>query len=274
MSNHGIELTLGTTHRFNKDLSVSLSGNITYARNKLLQIFETSATYDNPNRRQTGRPLGTLFGFQALGYFTAADFDASGNLKPGIATQPWGTVHPGDLQYKDVNGDGVIDNNDIVPIGKSYNPEIIYGISPSINYKGFDLSVLFQGAANRDFYENVFAFDNSSSATLDALNYWTPTNTNATYPRITTQPTANNTQGSSWWVRNGAYLRLKTANLGYTLPEVVMQHLHMQSVRFYVSGQNLLTWSAIKNFDPEVSSSTGQYYPQIKVVTVGLNVTF
>lgn len=274
MSNHGVELTLGTTHRFNKDLSVSLTGNITYAKNKLLQVYETSATYENPNRRITGRPFGTLFGFQATGYFKPADFDSSGNLKPGIAAQPWGQVLPGDLRYKDVNDDGKIDNNDIVPIGKSYNPEIVYGISPSITYKGFDLSVLFQGAANRNFYDSVYPFDNSSSATIDALDYWTPSNPNATNPRITTQPTSNNTQTSSWWIRNGSYLRLKTANLGYTVPAGVIQHLHLQSVRFYLSGQNLLTWSPIKNFDPEVSASNGQYYPQIKVVTVGLNVTF
>lgn len=274
MSNHGFELTIGTTHRFNKDLSVSLSGNITYAHNKLLQVYETSATYDNPNRRVTGRPLGTLFGFQAMGYFTPADFDAAGNLKPGIATQPWGQVHPGDIRYKDVNGDGQIDNNDIVPIGNSANPEIVYGITPGINYKGFDLSVLFQGAANRNFYDAVYPFDNSSSATLDALNYWTPTNQNAPNPRITPQPAPNNTQTSSFWVRNGAYLRLKTANLGYTLPSGVIRQLHLQAVRFYLSGQNLLTWSPIKNFDPEISSSNGLYYPQIKVVTVGLNVTF
>lgn len=274
MSNHGFELTLGTTHRFSKDLSVSLSGNITYARNKLLQVFETPATYDNPNRRVTGRPLGTMFGFQAIGYFTAADFDASGNLKPGIATQPWGQVHPGDIRYKDVNGDGQIDNNDIVPIGNSVNPQIIYGISPSITYKGFDLSVLFQGAADRNFYDAIYPFDNSSSATIDALNYWTPSNPNAPNPRITPQPAPNNTQTSSFWVRNGSYLRLKTANLGYTLPGSVIQQLHVQAVRVYVSGQNLVTWSPIKNFDPEISSTNGLYYPQIKVVTVGLNVTF
>lgn len=274
MNNRGIELTLGTTHRFNKDLSVSLSGNITYAHNKLLQVYETSATYDNPNRRITGRPLGTRFGFQSVGFFTPDDFDASGNLKPGIASQPWGQVYPGDIRYKDVNGDGKIDNNDIVPIGKSYNPEIVYGISPSVNYKGFDLSLLFQGAANRDFYDGVYPFDNSASATIDALNYWTPSNPNAANPRITTQPTANNTQTSSFWIRNGSYLRLKTADIGYSLPASVMHALHMQSIRFYIAGQNLLTWSPIKNFDPEVSSSTGQYYPQIKVVTVGVNVTF
>ncbi len=274
MSNQGFELTLGTTHRFSKDLTVGISGNITYAKNKLLQVFETAATYDNPNRRITGRPLNTRFGFQSTGFFTPGDFDASGNLKPGIAIQPWGQVHPGDIQYKDVNGDGKIDNNDIVPIGKPYDPQTVYGLSPSITYKQFDFGILFQGAMGRDFYDQVYPFDNSASATIDNMDYWTPTNLNAANPRITTVPATNNIQTSSFWIRNGDYLRLKTFNLGYTIPTGVMQKLHMHSIRVYLSGQNLVTWSKIKNFDPEVSAQNGQYYPQVKVITVGANVTF
>ncbi|MGF7080403.1 SusC/RagA family TonB-linked outer membrane protein [Mucilaginibacter sp. UYCu711] len=274
VSNHGIELSLGTSQRINKDLSFSINGNITYARNKQIQVYETAATFNNPNRRIAGRSLGAIFGYQSLGFFTADDFDAAGILKAGIATQPWGKVFPGDIHYKDVNGDGKIDPDDIVPIGKDVFPEIIYGITPSVTFKGFDLSALFQGAANRDFYNQVYAFDNSSSAPINTLDYWTPTNLNAAYPRITTQPTTNNTQFSSFWVINGSYLRLKTATLGYTIPQNVMRRLHVQSIRFYLSGQNLATWSKIKNFDPEVSARSGQYYPQIKVVTVGANVSF
>ena len=280
MSNRGFEFTIGSSHNFSKDLSVGLSTNLTFARNKLLQVFETDATFKNPNRRITGRPWETRFGYQALGYFTADDFNADGSIKDGIATQPFSTtLRPGDIRYADVSGpdgkpDGKITTDDIVPIGRSSTPEIIYGFAPSIKYKGFDLSLLFQGAANRDFYQSVFAFDNSSSATIDALDYWTPTNLNAQYPRITTQPTSNNTQGSSWWIRNGSYLRLKTGEFGYTLPASVIKQIRIQSVRFYLSGQNLLTWSSIKNFDPEVSVSSGQYYPQQRVVSIGLNVTF
>lgn len=279
MSNHGFEVTLGSSHSFSKDLRVGLNVNFTYAQNKLLQVFETAATYDNPNRRITGRPLNTRFGYDALGYYTSADFDANGNLLAGEPVQPWGSVHPGDIKYADISGpdgkpDGKITPDDIVPIGKPYTPEIIYGFSPSLTYKGFDLTLLFQGAANRDFYDGVYPFDNSSSATIDALNYWTPDNLKAPNPRITTQPTTNNTQTSSWWIRNGSYLRLKTGQLGYTLPTALMRNLHLQSMRIYLSGQNMLTWSHIKNFDPEVSSSNGEYYPQQKVVSVGLNATF
>lgn len=280
MSNHGVEFTLGTSHKVSDDLNFSLSTNFTFARNKLLQVFETDATFKNPNRRITGRPLGTLFGYKAIGYFTANDFNADGSLKAGIPTQSFSTtLHPGDIRYADVSGpdgkpDGQITPDDMVPIGHPATPEIIYGVTPSVSYKNFDLTLLLQGAASRDFYLSVFPFDNSSSATIDALDYWTPQNPNASQPRITTQPTPNNTQTSSWWVRDGSYLRLKTGELGYTLPVSLMRHIGMQSARFYLSGQNILTWSKIKNFDPEISASNGQYYPQQKVISVGLSATF
>lgn len=282
IKNHGFELTLGTAHRFSNDLNVSLSANVTYARNTLLQVYETKATYNNPNRRITGRPLGTQFGYEALGYFKAEDFDTDGNLKSGIPTQPWGQVHPGDLRYADLTGpdgkpDGKIDDMDQKPIGHPAIPEVLYGFSPGITFKGFDLNLLFQGATSRNFYlsgQAAWPFVNSASAVISTLDYWTPTHQNATSPRVTTQPTQNNTQTSSWWIRDGSYLRLKTGELGYTIPGSVMSRIKIQSLRFYVSGQNLLTWSAIKNFDPEVNVNTGQYYPQQKVVSVGLNVTF
>jgi hypothetical protein len=203
-------------------------------------------------------------------------------LKPGIPTQPWGQVHPGDLKYADLTGpngkpDGKVDDMDQKPIGKPAVPEVLYGFTPGISFKGFDLSLLFQGATSRDFYlsgQAVWPFVNSASAVITTLDYWTPTHQNAANPRITTQPTQNNTRTSSWWIRDGSYLRLKTGELGYTIPRSVMSRIKIQSIRFYLSGQNLLTWSAIKNFDPEVNVSTGQYYPQQKVVSLGLNVTF
>lgn len=280
MSNHGFELSLGTTHQVTKDLRVGLAANFTYAKNKLVRVFETSSTYDNPNRRRTGRPLNTQFGYQALGYFQQSD-DKDGN---GIidaseydVSQPFGELHPGDLKYRDTNNDGVITPEDEVPIGKAAVPQIIYGILPSVSYKGFDLTLLFQGATGRNFYLTASAawpFVNGASATKENLDYWTPENTGARNPRLTPTPTSNNTQNSSWWIRNGRYLRLKTGELSYTIPSRIAQKARMQSARIYVSGQNMLTWSPIKNFDPEVSVTNGEYYPQQKVFTVGLNLTF
>jgi len=280
MSNSGFEITLGSGYSFSKDLRAGITGNFTLAKNKLLRVFETPSTYDNPNRRITGRPLNTQFGYQALGYFQVADdLDGDGIIESSEygVSQPFGDLHPGDLKYQDTNKDGVITPEDQVPIGKAAVPQIMYGFSPSVSYKGFDLSLLFQGAAGRDFYLTATAawpFVNGASAIKENLDYWTPEHTNAKNPRLTPTPASNNTLTSSWWVRKGSYLRLKTGEIGYTVPVDITRRAKIQSARIYVSGQNLLTWSPIKNFDPEVSVTNGEYYPQQKVVTVGLNLNF
>lgn len=296
MKNHGFELTANSKIKINNDLRIDLSANFTYAKNKLTQVFESKDTYDNPNRRITGRPIGTLFGYKSLGYFQIED-DKNGNgiIDPGTewADQRNGTVYPGDIKYQDTNNDKIIDAKDIVPIGRSIVPEIVYGFNPNIFYKGFDLNLLFQGAANRDIYLTNSAqqpFANSSSATKEMMDYWTPENRNAAHPRITTQPTTNNGAFSSHWVRDGSYVRLKTVEIGYTLPKFIITKMRIQSVRVFLSGQNVITWSKLKDFDPEMSdtkitsgmdayradasNATGWFYPQQKVYSIGANITF
>lgn len=277
MSNQGFEFALSSNYRFSNDLQVSLGTNFTFAKNKLLQIFETSVTYENPNRRRTGRPLSTQFGLQSIGFFESEDFDDAGSLKEGIALQPWGQVQPGDIRYADLNNDGRIDNNDETVIGDAAIPQILYGISPSVTYKNFNLDLLFQGTGKRDFYlegEGTWLFFNGMGAFENNLDYWAPENPNARNPRVTSAPTPNNTQRSSFWMENAAYLRLKNATISYTVPSVLTGRAKLQNIRIYVSGQNLITWSRIKHFDPEISQSMGRAYPHQKVMSVGLNVTF
>ena len=137
MSNQGFEISLGLTKKVSNKLQLSFNSNFSYAKNKLLQIFENNVTLNNPNRRMTGRPVGTLFGFKAIGYFSPSDFESNGNLKSGLAQQTFSTVRPGDIRYEDVDGNGIIDNDDIVPIGTSNIPQIVYGLSPSIKIYGF-----------------------------------------------------------------------------------------------------------------------------------------
>ena len=284
MSNQGFDFSIRSQHRFSGDLQVSLGGNFTYAKNKLLQVFETAVTYQNPNRRLTGRSLGTQFGFKSLGYFQENDFEGNGDLKQGIAIQPWGKVQPGDIRYEDLNGDGQINDNDLTAIGDpSSSPRIIYGISPSVQYKQFTLDLLFQGAAKTNWYYHpaaIMPFFNGMHAYENNMDYWTPENPNAKNPRITTAPTANNSQTSSFWMGNAAYLRLKSMTLAYSIPGTVSKRVGMQTARVYISGQNVFTWTKLKYYDPEIGPNNSYLvnsawsYPQQKVVSVGINVTF
>lgn len=277
MQNKGVDLSIGSFYNFSKDVTVSIGANFTYARNRLLQVFETAATYTNPNRRITGRPLGVYFGYEALGYYQVSDFDGAGSLKSGMATPPSGAVKPGDIRYNDLNEDGKIDINDYTQIGEPLTPQIIYGFTPRVSYKSLVLDLLFQGAAKTSFYGTGtynWPFFNNASAYVDNLDYWTPSNPNAKFPRITNAPTANNSLTSSHWIHNASYLRLKSAMVSYNLPLRIIQNMKIQNLRIYVAGQNLLTWTNVRNYDPENINQNGHGYPQQKVVSFGLNVTF
>jgi len=275
MENSGIDLMASFNYPISQDLRVGLGGSFTYAKNKLIQIFENTVTYNNPNRRRTGRPLDTQFGYRSKGFFQPEDFDADGNLMPGIAIQPWGAVQPGDIRYEDVNQDGKIDLNDEVAIGDpNQSPRIIYGFSPSIQFKGWGLEALFQGAANTSLYhlnEMAWAFFNGMNAYEENLDYWRPDNRDAKHPRLTGAPTANNTQTSSFWMRDAKYLRVKNLTLSYRLSDAIVQQIGLQRARVYISSQNLFTWSDLVNWDPESNFRT---YPQQKVFSLGLNLSF
>ncbi|MFD0793103.1 SusC/RagA family TonB-linked outer membrane protein [Mucilaginibacter litoreus] len=282
MQNKGIDLTLTTFKQFSNDLRLDVKGTFTYAKNKLLQIYENSATFNNVNRRQTGRPLGEQFGLKATGYFTPEDFvdpdAASPVLKSGIAIPSFGTVRPGDIQYADLNNDGRIDANDITDIGHPGTPGIIYGLEPRVTYKNFDVDLLFQGSGLSSTYFNnyfVWPFQSSGSATtLVYDDHWTPTNTNALYPRLTGTPTSNNTQQSSWWMRNTSYLRLRSFEVGYTFSNKLLGRT-VRSLRVYAAGQNVFTWTPhIKEtFDPEQVGNNQNYFQQ-RVFSFGVNATF
>ncbi|MDR6944756.1 TonB-linked SusC/RagA family outer membrane protein [Mucilaginibacter pocheonensis] len=283
MSNHGIDLTLQSSHSFSKDLRLDVTGTFTFARNKQLQVFETSATANNPNRRVTGRPLNTIFGYQALGYFKATDFNSDGSLKAGLPVPSFGPVKAGDIEYADLSGpngtpDGKIDANDQTVIGHPNTPEIIYGLEPRLTFKNFDLDVLFQGSGNSNIViSNYFAFPFNASGSASQLVYddhWTPATPNALYPRVTGTPTSNNTQTSSWFVRNDSYIRLKSFEVGYTLSNKLLRN-KIQSIRIYVAGQNVINHLPhVKEIiDPENTGNNTNYYQQ-RVFSLGLNATF
>ena len=280
VSNRGFDMTISSVYNINRDLRIGITANATYAKNRYVQIYELAATFDNPNRRLTGRPINTYYGYHALGLFQQSE-DKNGD---GIIDQSeypvaqFSTLRPGEIKFEDVNGDNVIDANDLKAMGNPSTPQLIYGFSPSISYKGIDVNVLFQGAGAGSFYlsgQAAWPFENGASALAANLDYWTPQNTDARYPIILSQPSANTRQTSDWWLRKSNYMRLKSAEVGYTLPPQIMSKVHLQMIRVYASGQNLVTWTKdMKDFDPEASNSGGEFYPQQKVITLGLNVTF
>jgi TonB-linked SusC/RagA family outer membrane protein len=287
LSNHGVEFTLTSYKNFSNGLRLDVRGTFTYAKSKLLQVFENAATFNNPNRRQTGRPLGEQFGLKALGYYTPDDFvnptAQNPTLKAGVPVPNFGQVRVGDLKYADLSGpngvpDGKVNSDDITDIGHPQTPQIQFGLEPRLSFKNFDLDLLFQGSArsNIQLYNYfVFPFLGSGSATEAVfLDHWTPENLNATYPRISATPSSNNTQTSNWFLRNDSYIRLKSAELGYTIPRKVLGK-SISSVRIFASGQNLFTVTPNmkESIDPENNGNNQNYYQQ-RVISFGVNVTF
>ena len=197
---------------------------------------------------------------------------------------------PGDIKYKDVNGDGVINDDDIVPLGYRTVPGLQYGMGFSVNWNNFDFSVLFQGAGKRDFFVNgsgVFPFENSSQGNILQLmaegRRWisrevsgdlSTEDPNADWPRLTYGRNENNNRNSTFWLKNGRYVRLKNVEISYTVPKRTLRQFHVSSLKIGFIGQNLFTWSSFKWWDPESGQSSGSNYPITKNYSMYLQLNF
>ncbi len=279
----GIDLSFNYRKDFNSGLWASALGNLTLTRNKVIHLEEPE--YPNPWSFRTGRMINQPFGFIAERLFVD-DKEALNSPR-----QVFGDYLPmgGDIKYRDVNQDGVIDQDDQVPIGLPSTPQIIYGFGFSVGYKGFDLSAFFQGSARSSFFINPTAttnFDDGVFGTAPfakdaqileayANDHWSEENQNlyALWPRLSTYEIPNNQQTSTWWLRDGSFLRLKSVEGGYTLPKKWGRPIHMNSMRIYFSGLNLLTFSKFKLWDPELAGN-GFAYPIQKVYNLGLKFEF
>lgn len=280
----GVDMELNYEKSFNKDLWMTGRGTFTYATSEAVEWEEPdySAT---PWMSKIGHSLG-----QEWGYIAERLFVDDEEVK-NSPTQ-FGDYRAGDIKYRDVNGDGRISELDRVPIGFPTTPEINYGFGLSVGYKGIDASFFFQGSARQSFWLDLKkitpfmdgdAGDNDSdgllgqNAVLDVIanSYWSENNRNpyAFWPRLANQTVTNNDQRSTWFMQDATFLRLKSVEIGYTVPRDITKKIKVQNLRFYVSGTNLLCWSKFKLWDPEMAGN-GLGYPVQRVINVGLNLGF
>lgn len=282
VSSRGFDGNFSYNDKFG-DVGLTVRGNITYSKNRIDEYDEENNVYAYQN--QYGYRVDQVRGLIALGLFK--DYDDIRNSP----VQEFGTVQPGDIKYKDVNGDGVVNNGDVCAIGATSRPSLIYGLGFTITWKGLDFNVHLQGAGKSTFPtygKCVWAFSESQwgnifKGTLD--NRWVDSETaaklgiqanedpNATYPRLSYGGNSNNDRNSTFWLRDGRYLRLKNIDIGYTLPKRIVNAIHFQSIRVYVAGTNLFfLHKKFDTWDPESLQPRGEDYPITKAITAGLQV--
>jgi TonB-linked SusC/RagA family outer membrane protein len=289
----GIDFSLDYQHFFNKDLWFTGRANFTYATTEYTEYEEIdySAT---PWRSRIGQPVSQQYGYIAERLFVD-DYEVLNSPEQNFNDTRG--VMGGDIKYKDLDGDGKITDLDRAPIGFPTEPQLIYGFGLSGGYKDFDLSFFFQGLGQRSFWINVATQANADSqpstypfvdtdangsiksknALLQAYadDHWSEDNRNlyALWPRLSDILVNNNTQQSTWFMRDGSFLRLKSLEMGYTIPERLAYKVKMKTFRLYLNGTNLLLFSKFKLWDPEMAGN-GLGYPLQKVYNIGLQVTF
>ncbi|UYQ95833.1 TonB-dependent receptor [Chitinophaga horti] len=266
VSSAGIEATLGYTKRAGK-FNYGVAGNFTYAKSNIEFIDEAPGVL--AHQRQTGHPLNTYLLYRSKGiYRTQEEIDKTPHLNG---------AQPGDLIYEDYNGDGSITADDQVRSEYGNIPLITYGATASIGYGDFDLSIVVAGQAKVSQYVLPESGTVGNFYSSWADNRWSPSNPNGSYPRVDTRASSSVNGGlypSTFWLQNASFLRLKNIELGYNLPASKISMLRMQSARIYANAFNLFTITKVKDFDPEGNNGSGQFYPQQKIINVGVNVSF
>lgn len=270
-SSKGIDASLDYQQSWYSGWWLSVRGNFTYATNQYRKFEEPQ--YSESYRYRVGNSINQWYGYIAEKLFVD-DYEAYNS-----PAQPFGEYRGGDIKYLDVNNDGKITEDDIVPIGNPVVPEIVYGFGFSAGYKGLDFSAFFQGLTNESFWIDVnqtYPFAGQTQLLKAyADSHWAEDNQDvyALWPRLSTTIINNNTQTSTWFMRDGTFLRLKQVEVGYSLPANVQKKLRTSNLRIFVNGSNLLTFSKFKLWDVEMAGN-GLGYPVQRVYNIGLNVNF
>lgn len=279
----GIDIQADYKQAWASGLWASARANFTYSTGKY-EVYE-EPTYPESYRQHAGRSIRQTWGYIAERLFVDDEDAANSPSQAAFGSQYGG----GDIKYTDVNGDGVITNADMVPIGYPTSPEIIYGFGVSLGHKGFDVSVFFQGLGRESFWidaTSAYSTKYNKYGTAPFVNngqllkaysdsHWSEDNRDiyALYPRYSAYENHNNTQVSTWWMRDGSFVRLKQMEFGYTLPQKLTNKIHIDNLRVYFQGNNLLCWSKFKLWDPELAGE-GFNYPIQRTFNIGVNVTF
>jgi len=286
VNNKGVDIEIGWRGKIGKDFRYSIRPNFTFARNKI--IFQNEVQRDYSWRQETGHRVGEHYVY-VFDHFVAnqEEADQLNAANDGAGWQPFGTLSPGDCVYKDLNGDHIIDENgDLTAMGNPRTPEIQFGLPISLQYKGIDVSFLFQGATNGSLLLNGPAVWDFSLIENDMhgrvkkmhLNRWTPeTAATATYPALHYENNLNNKNDkSSLYLYDASYVRLKNVEIGYTLPRSAIQFAGFQNVRFYLQGLNLLTFDGLDDVDvdPETGDGNGSWYPVQRVINFGVDINY
>ncbi|MEP4945899.1 MAG: TonB-dependent receptor, partial [Flavobacteriaceae bacterium] len=298
LRNKGFELEIGYSNKVG-DFSYNISANASFIDNEVLDLGENeflqSQFYGRPNqeisRTFVGQPIGTFFGWQTDGlYQNAAEITNDANISNDPRRQA-GLIQPGDVRFVDVTGDGIIDDQDRVILGKP-NPDVFYGINLGFEYKNFDLTAFFLGQTGVDIYnadrmqglDPTFPFNNYA----EALNRWNGEGTSNSIPRFTTNRDNLNHRTSDLFVENGGFLRLKNLAIGYSLPSKLIESIGVKKLRIYATGQNIFTITDYSGMNPELGYIGGNggdtnnlqrnvdyaQYPQARTITLGTTINF
>lgn len=282
VTNKGFEVSVEWSNHRGK-LGYHIGGTVAYNSNNIDYMAEIPPV--SLEASKTGRPVNSIFGYVADGFYDVDDFNQDGELKNTFPQPTFGAVQPGDIKYRDQNGDKRIDEADLVQVGMTYFPKLTYSLSAGADYKGFDIWILFQGAAGRtvnllDMGSQAIPFVDNRNVYAIAEGRWAyypdqgiDTRSTATYPRLTTVANNNNYINSTFWMKNGDFLRLRNVEVGYNIPSRVTKNIGLSNVRVFLEGINMVTWSSLlKQYNVDPETFTG--YPALKSYNMGITVDF
>ncbi|AUP79720.1 SusC/RagA family TonB-linked outer membrane protein [Flavivirga eckloniae] len=277
VQNKGWDFSIGWQDSIGDHFTYGFNANYSVVDNKVTDLGGLNELPPGDRIIRVGESINSIFGFKEDGLYQESDF-TGGDLNSGLPVPAFGAIQPGDIKYVDLNNDGIINNDDRTVIGSDIDTNN-WGFDVFANYKGFDLFVSVLGVSGRDVYlsqDAGWSFFNAGKIQKWQLDYWTPTNTDASLPRPTALSAHHNWRVNETWTHDASYVRVRNITLGYKLPQDLIKKLNVNNIRIYISGQNLFTFDKMPDgIDPLIPNfNTGDFYPVSKVYTAGLNIGF